>query len=211
MERIRDVVRRTSRRPALHPLPVRHSVNGHGDTAQRMLRVQVDFDAMEAGGSYPSTLVTQVKDFCVMCHNPTVYAAGGDVAGSAFPNHAPGQNAHLNSNDLACMGCHAGTVDEGNFGGNGAARGNIHGGNPERRTPFHQVISRHIGRISGRRRRECTVASIDPQRYPGIVELDLKLPRRSRRQGIPVAGKRAAGKPFRGNTAKLGVRTKRPK
>ena len=105
-----------------------HSVNGHGDTAQRMLRVQVDFDAMEAGGSYPSTLVTQVKDFCTMCHNPTVYAAGGDVAGSAFQYHAPGQNAHLNSNDLGCMGCHAGTVDEGNFGGNGAARGNIHGG-----------------------------------------------------------------------------------
>lgn len=108
-----------------------HSVNGHGDTAQRMLRVQVDFDAMEAnvGGSYPSTLVTQVKDFCTMCHDPFIYASG-DVAGSSFVYHAPGQNGHLNSNDLGCMGCHAGIVDEDKISGvdNGAARGLIHGG-----------------------------------------------------------------------------------
>jgi hypothetical protein len=109
-----------------------HETNTHGSANQRMLRTPIDFDAMEAnvGGNYPSTLVTEVKDFCVQCHNPTVYAAGNDVDGSAFPNHAPGQNAHLNSNDLGCMGCHAGIVDEDKLTGidNGAARGNIHGG-----------------------------------------------------------------------------------
>lgn len=114
-----------------------HTTNTHGSNNQRMLRTPIDFDTMisEAGsgrGGYTAGINTQIKDFCVLCHNTTVYATGSasDTDGSAFQYHAPAQNGHLNSNDMACFGCHAGFIDDDKDSGldNGAAAGSIHGG-----------------------------------------------------------------------------------
>ncbi len=115
-----------------------HGTNTHGNANQRMLRTPIDFDTIisEAGsgrGGYTAGINTQIKDFCVLCHDTTTYATGSstsDTDGSAFQYHAPAQNGHLNSNDMACFGCHAGFIDDDKDSGldNGAAAGSIHGG-----------------------------------------------------------------------------------
>ena len=109
-----------------------HSTNAHGDTAQRLLRLPVDFDTMlsEAGagrGNYSTHLSGQVGDFCVICHSSYTYVTGAPE-GTGLVAHPSDTGNHLSANDFSCMGCHAGVVDEGGLGtGNGAARGNIHG------------------------------------------------------------------------------------
>lgn len=111
-----------------------HDASGHGSANQRMLRTYIDLDTMETG-TQSTTIGQQVEDFCTLCHKATVYVNGGDpeLLGSIFESHPSGVGNHGASagNELGCMGCHAGIVDLcGGMppGGNGAARGNIHGG-----------------------------------------------------------------------------------
>lgn len=114
-----------------------HGLSGHGGNNQRMLRVAIDFDTMEAtasAASLPAGMGATVEDFCTTCHKASVYVSSSDseAAGSIFEYHGASQSQHGSGggNELGCMGCHGGVVD---FGppapNNGAARGNIHGGN----------------------------------------------------------------------------------
>jgi predicted CXXCH cytochrome family protein len=121
-----------------------HAASGHGGGNQRMLRTAIDLNGMEAAGDagdpelLPAGLGVAVENFCTLCHKASVYVNDGDpeLAGSIFEYHGGGVTQHraqnsANPNTMGCMGCHAGIV---NFnggtppGGNGAARGNIHGG-----------------------------------------------------------------------------------
>jgi predicted CXXCH cytochrome family protein len=111
-----------------------HGISGHGGGNQRMLRAAVDFDAIEAGSISLAT-GTAVRNFCVICHKSTVYvtASAPEAAGSRFEYHPGGMSQHSatgsGSNELGCLGCHAGIVNEGGITDNGSSRGNIHGGN----------------------------------------------------------------------------------
>ncbi|MCK5058314.1 MAG: cytochrome c3 family protein [Candidatus Aminicenantes bacterium] len=111
-----------------------HGANGHGNSNQRMLRYSIDLDAMEAG-SYSQALGISIDSFCTICHKASVYvaAANPETAGSMFEFHPGGLSQHAASgsggNELGCLGCHAGIVNEGGIADNGAGRGNIHGGN----------------------------------------------------------------------------------
>ncbi len=111
-----------------------HSTSGHGSVNQRMLRSYIDLDTMETG-TQSTTIGQQVEDFCTICHKAVVYVSGNDPEGlgSIFESHPSGIGNHsaAGGNELGCMGCHGGIVDL-CAGmpptGNGAARGNIHGG-----------------------------------------------------------------------------------
>jgi len=107
-----------------------HDLSGHGAPNQRMLRVSIDLDTMEAGSS-TTTIGTTVEDFCTLCHKPAEYASGGSAGGnSKFEFHPSNTGNHGagSGNELGCMGCHGGISDEGGISANGSARGNIHGG-----------------------------------------------------------------------------------
>ncbi len=104
---------------------------GHGADNQRMLRTPIDFASMEAG-VLSDTLGTNVETFCTICHKASEYVSGGSA--SIMEYHGTNQSQHgaAGGNQLGCLGCHAGIVDLGGLLGgesNGAARGNIHGGN----------------------------------------------------------------------------------
>jgi hypothetical protein len=116
-----------------------HTANGHGSSNQRTLLDPIDFATMEAATTRNdlSTITgTPVETFCSRCHSSSVYVSGAD--GSVFEFHGTDQSQHgaAGNNELGCMGCHAGTVNLIELDGqdnpiydNGAARGNIHGGN----------------------------------------------------------------------------------
>jgi|GEM_PF-722826 len=115
-----------------------HVDGGHGSPNQRMLRTAIDFDAIEAAVD-PASLPAEggnIETFCTRCHKSTVYLTApwnSETAGSIFEYHSVSGNRHSSSggNTMGCMGCHGGIVNF-NAGtppdGNGAARGNIHGG-----------------------------------------------------------------------------------
>jgi predicted CXXCH cytochrome family protein len=122
-----------------------HGTSGHGSSNQRMLRIAIDLDGVEAAGAagnpdlLPAGSGAAVEDFCSLCHKASVYLLDGDpeAAGSIFEYHGSGTFQHRAQNSghpnyMGCMGCHGGIVCF-NAGtppdGNGAARGNIHGGN----------------------------------------------------------------------------------
>ena len=115
-----------------------HGISGHGSSNQRMLRVSIDFDAMEAAATktdLPSGMGATVEAFCTLCHKSSIYVDGN--LGSVFEYHGSDMSQHSASgnNQLGCMGCHAGINNfwldnKGNLiGDNGSARGNIHGRN----------------------------------------------------------------------------------
>ncbi|UCG49365.1 MAG: hypothetical protein JSU94_06190 [Phycisphaerales bacterium] len=116
-----------------------HDTNGHGSANQRALLDPIDFDTMEAAAdaaSLPPGMGAAVETFCSTCHQASVYV-DNTVTGSVFEYHGAAQNQHgaAGGNELGCMGCHAGITNLGDApkgGGayypNGAARGNIHGG-----------------------------------------------------------------------------------
>ncbi|MHC4941653.1 MAG: hypothetical protein ACYTG7_01395 [Planctomycetota bacterium] len=114
-----------------------HEANGHGDNKQRMLRNPIDLDTMESTvdpANLPVGMGSTVETFCTRCHKASVYVSASDPesVGSIFEYHGVGQNQHgaAGGNELGCMGCHAGIVDFGSLTDpNGAARGNVHGGN----------------------------------------------------------------------------------
>jgi predicted CXXCH cytochrome family protein len=110
-----------------------HNSSGHGAGNQRMLRTAIDLDAMEAGNS-TNAIGGQVETYCTLCHKASVYVSGTDpeALGSIFEDHGGSQSQHRASggNELGCIGCHGGIVAENGGmppGGNGTARGNIHG------------------------------------------------------------------------------------
>ena len=111
-----------------------HGAAGHGHSNQRLLRSAIDFAGMESG-SYTTALGLSIESFCTICHKSSVYVAAADpeAAGSLFEFHPGGQSQHAaagaGSNELGCLGCHAGIVNEGGITDNGSSRGNVHGGN----------------------------------------------------------------------------------
>ena len=139
-----------------------HGTSGHGGANQRMLRTSIDLDGLEAAaapGSIPATVGADVNTFCSLCHKAAVYldSSNPESVGSIFEHHGASQGQHRD-NEMGCMGCHAGIVTF-NAGlpasGNGAARGNIHGGNytwPAGETFSGGVTTQHFmvgGWISG--------------------------------------------------------------
>jgi predicted CXXCH cytochrome family protein len=117
-----------------------HGVSGHGSANQRMLRMPIDFATMEsatAKSDLPSGMGATVEAFCTICHKATTYVTPTygkqepKGAGSIFEYHGENQSQHGSGggNELGCMGCHGGIVHLGVISDNGAARGNIHGGN----------------------------------------------------------------------------------
>jgi len=118
-----------------------HMTGGHGSANQRMLRTSIDLDGLETAGAaadiglIPSSVRTDVETFCSLCHKSSVYVIDSDpeAVGSIFEDHpgSQGQHSAASGNEMGCIGCHGGIVDFGAglaSGGNGAARGNLHGG-----------------------------------------------------------------------------------
>lgn len=113
-----------------------HNANGHGSNNQRALLDPIDFDTMEStinSSNLPAGMGVTVETFCSRCHKASVYVNSSDPegAGSIFEYHGSAQNQHRASggNELGCMGCHGGIAALSGGVINGAARGNIHGGN----------------------------------------------------------------------------------
>jgi predicted CXXCH cytochrome family protein len=119
-----------------------HGASGHGSANQRMLRTSIDLNGLEAAGAasdiglIPVSVRTAVETFCTRCHKASVYVSSTDsqAAGSIFEYHGASQNQHraAGGNEMGCIGCHGGIVQfDGGLptNGNGAARGNLHGGN----------------------------------------------------------------------------------
>ena len=106
-----------------------HGTSGHGSANQRMLRTSIDLDTMEAGSS-TITIGAQVESYCIICHKASVYLTGTGAAYSKFENHPSDTSNHGagSGNELGCLGCHAGIVNETSVGDNGSSRGNLHGG-----------------------------------------------------------------------------------
>jgi hypothetical protein len=98
-----------------------------------MLTVDIDFDDMMLGNLVTTTMGEPILTFCTSCHKSSLYidASKPEQAGSGFPEHAGGKGNHgMPTNELSCMGCHAGPYDQGGSAvpsGNGAAPGIIHG------------------------------------------------------------------------------------
>lgn len=107
-----------------------HGTSGHGGSNQRMLRTSIDLDTMEATidkASLPAGMGLTVETFCTLCHKSTEYVDGS--ANSKFEYHGGNMSQHSGaSNELGCLGCHGGIVNLSEVT-NGAARGNLHGGN----------------------------------------------------------------------------------
>ncbi len=106
-----------------------HMANGHVSGNQRMLTVNIDFDNMATLNL--TTMGVPINTFCTTCHKTSVYvdAKNPEDVGSGFPEHAGGKSNHgMPTNELSCMGCHAGPYNHGGLtGGNGAAPGIIQG------------------------------------------------------------------------------------
>jgi hypothetical protein len=82
----------------------------------------------------PASLETyplRIEVLCTKCHKDSVYVSGTGVGLSAFEKHPSDQGNHAaaNGNELACLGCHGGFIDQsgGVVADNGAWNGNIHG------------------------------------------------------------------------------------
>jgi hypothetical protein len=133
-----------------------HDNNAHGSDYQKMLPVEdpaspgtyygIDFNWYETfsgdmsgattptpGNSPPASLDTheeRIEAFCTKCHEPSVYVTGADGF-SVWEKHGANQSQHgaAGGNQLGCLGCHGGTVDQngGVVADNGAWNGNIHG------------------------------------------------------------------------------------
>jgi hypothetical protein len=86
------------------------------------------------GDGAPATMDTypeRIEVFCTKCHNPNVYVTGTTNQASVMEKHGANQQQHsaAGGNQLACMGCHGGFIDQngGVVADNGAWNGNIHG------------------------------------------------------------------------------------
>ena len=84
--------------------------------------------------SPPASLATyplRMEVLCTKCHKSSVYVSGTGVNLSAFEKHGSdlGNHAAANGNELGCLGCHGGFIDQGAgvVADNGAWNGNIHG------------------------------------------------------------------------------------